>query len=78
MNLNINPKAISSTAPYFSLQAAVLLSSKRIEFSDTFYEDTIVRIRKDSTDDKLSLDMVVSQSDLEDGQIVGEFEVRTD
>ena len=53
-----NPKVIISTVPYFSLQAAVLLSSKRIEFSDifinwTFYEDTIVMIRKDSTDDKL-------------------------
>ena len=66
--------------PYFSLQAAVLVSSKQIVFSDifrncTFYEDTIVMIANASTDDELR-DMVVSQSDLEDGQIVGVVELQ--
>ena len=55
---NPSRKQLVQLCRYFSLQAAVLVSSKRIEFSDifinwTFYEDTIVMIRKDSTDDKL-------------------------
>ena len=40
----------------------------------TFYEDAIVMITNASTDDKLR-DMVVSQNDLEDGQIVGVVEL---
>ena len=49
LNLNIvieipNPKAISSTVPYFSLQAAVLVSSKQIEFSDIFRNWTFIKI----------------------------------
>ena len=53
-----NPKAICSTVQYFSLQAAVLVISKQIEFSDifrywTFYEDTIVMITDTSTANKL-------------------------
>ena len=53
-----NPKVIISTVPYFSLQAAVLVSSKQIVFSGifrncTFYDDTIVMITNASTDNKL-------------------------
>ena len=44
-----DPQPESKTVQYFSLQAAVLVISKQIEFSDifrywTFYEDTIVMI----------------------------------